>query len=295
MSAQAIEIRACKNLEDFERCVQLQIAVWGHSESELVPRKIFLLARKIGGQVFGAFLSGRESDLSESEASSSSTTGPLVGFAMALPGYRSGHAYLHSHMLAVLPAYRDSGLGRRLKLAQREDALARGIHLIEWTFDPLQIKNAYLNIERLGAVARRYSPDFYGPSSSPLQGGLPTDRLHAEWWLSSRRVESALKGTAPSATPGHSAGQETENNQEAENNRETENIVVPGAVASAKTEPDRWKQSPREQAAALEIQSRNRQSFQSCFAKGLSVLRFRRDSEGNGVYTLGRWDEDFGY
>src|SRR5205807_6359307 len=134
------------------------------------------------GQVIGAF----DGDL-------------VIGFAMAFPGYKAGRPYLHSHMLAVLPEYRNAGLGRRLKLAQRQEALSRGFDLMEWTFDPLEIKNAHLNIVRLGAIARRYQPDFYGPSSSPLQGGLPTDRLYAEWWLRSPRVRSVL-GEEPAAS-----------------------------------------------------------------------------------------------
>src|SRR5439155_17410182 len=105
---------------------------------------------------------------------------------------RAGHSYLHSHMLAVRQKYRNSGLGRKVKLFQREDALARGFELIEWTFDPLEIKNAYLNVERLGAIARRYTINQYGITSSPLQGGLPTDRLVAEWWLRSERVNGLL-------------------------------------------------------------------------------------------------------
>jgi predicted GNAT superfamily acetyltransferase len=95
-------------------------------------------------------------------------------------------------MLAVRQQYRNGGLGRRLKLYQREDALARGFELMEWTFDPLEIKNAYLNIEKLGAIARRYNVNQYGITSSPLQGGLPTDRLVAEWWMKSKRVEAVL-------------------------------------------------------------------------------------------------------
>ncbi len=116
----------------------------------------------------------------------------LIGFAMAIPGVRNGHAYLHSQMLAVREQYRNGGLGRRMKLYQREDALARGFELMEWTFDPLEIKNAYLNIEKLGAIARRYSVNQYGITSSPLQGGLPSDRLVAEWWMKSKRVEAVL-------------------------------------------------------------------------------------------------------
>lgn len=147
-----IEIRPLTTLEQFERCVVLQLEVWGYSDGDLIPRRVFLVAQRIGGQVLGAF----DGDT-------------IVGFAMALPGYRNGHSYLHSHMLAVLSDYRNAGLGRRLKLAQREDAIARGFDLMEWTFDPLEIKNAHLNIARLGAISRRYKEDFYGPSSSPCR------------------------------------------------------------------------------------------------------------------------------
>ena len=119
--------------------------MWGYSDGDLVPRRVFILADRIGGQVIGAF----DGDV-------------LVGFAMSLPGLRDGRPYLHSHMLAVLPEYRNAGLGRRLKLAQRDDALARGIDLMEWTFDPLEIKNAHLNIARLGAIAGGTSGIFTG-------------------------------------------------------------------------------------------------------------------------------------
>jgi len=179
-SSQAITIRAAKGFEELEACVQLQVATWGYDAADIVPRRMFSLAARIGGQVLGAFDEDR-----------------LVGFLLALPGVRNGHAYLHSHMLAVVPELRNAGIGRSLKLAQREDALARGIDLIEWTFDPLVVKNAYLNLNRLGAIARRYAHDFYGPTSSPLGGGLPTDRLYAEWWIRSERVERALRGEVP--------------------------------------------------------------------------------------------------
>ena len=145
-----LTLRKCETLEDMRACLQLQKEVWNFTDIELVPIRMFVLANKIGGQVMGAFDGGE-----------------LVGFAMALPGMRSGHAYLYSHMLAVRQQYRNAGLGRRLKLFQREDALARGFDLMEWTFDPLEIKNAYLNIEKLGAIARRYNVNQYGITSSP--------------------------------------------------------------------------------------------------------------------------------
>jgi predicted GNAT superfamily acetyltransferase len=240
-------IEALHTLEQFQGCVDLQVAVWGYSDSDLIPRRMFLLADRIGGQVLGAF----DGDT-------------MAGFAMGLPGYRNGQPYLHSHMLAVLPEYRNLGLGRSLKLAQRNDALARGFELMEWTFDPLEIKNAHLNIARLGAICRRYQPDFYGPSSSPLQGGLPTDRLYAEWWLRSPRVLRQLGEPAPPE-------------QSVEGEREQ--IVVPQAIQE-------WKQDPETRERASEYQHANREALQSAFARGLVVTGYRREENGDGSFLL---------
>lgn len=244
-----IQIRSLSSLEHFERCVVLQLEVWGYSDGDLIPRRVFQVAQRIGGQVLGAF----DGDT-------------IVGFAMSLPGYRDGHAYLHSHMLAVLPEYRNTGLGRRLKLAQREDAIARGFDLMEWTFDPLEIKNAYLNINRLGAIVRRYHADFYGPSSSPLQGGLPTDRLYAEWWLKSPRVISLLRG-------------------EPQPTQITERVTVPQAIYQ-------WKQDAQQRTLAQSIQTRNREALEAAFHRGLAVIGYERDTEGNGCFLLGRWNQE---
>ncbi|WP_263385278.1 GNAT family N-acetyltransferase [Granulicella arctica] len=239
-----IRIAPVETLVQFDRCVDLQIAVWGYSDGDVIPRRVFLLAQRIGGQVLGAF----DGDT-------------VVGFAMALPGYRNGQPYLHSHMLAVLPEYRDAGLGRRLKLAQRGDALARGFELMEWTFDPLEIKNAYLNLHRLGAIARRYHPDFYGPSSSPLQGGLPTDRLYAEWWMRSPHVLGRLEG-------------------EVSADEVTTRIQVPAAISQ-------WKQDESRRMLAVDLQTSNRNALQTAFAQGLAVVDYERDVEGNGFFLLG--------
>jgi predicted GNAT superfamily acetyltransferase len=243
-----LEIRHLTELEQFERCVVLQLEVWGYSDGDLIPRRVFLVAQRIGGQVLGAF---------DGET--------IVGFAMALPGYRSGRPYLHSHMLAVLPEYRNGGLGRRLKLAQRDDAIQRGFKLMEWTYDPLEIKNAHLNIARLGAVSRRYRADFYGPSSSPLQGGLPTDRLYAEWWLTSPRVNRILEGQSS----------ETEFSQR---------VMVPHAIYH-------WKQNPQQRHLAEELQLKNRAALESAVARGLAVTGYERDAEGDGTFLLGEWKE----
>src|SRR6266481_8024584 len=140
-----VTIRKCEALQEMQACFALQKEVWNFSDADLVPVRLFVVANKIGGQVIGAF-DGEE----------------LVGFALAIPGNRRGHSYLHSQMLAVRQQYRNAGLGRRLKLSQRDEALAHGFELMEWTFDPLEIKNAYLNIEKLGAIARRYNLSQYG-------------------------------------------------------------------------------------------------------------------------------------
>jgi predicted GNAT superfamily acetyltransferase len=165
-------------------------------------------------------------------------------------------------MLAVREGYRNRGLGTQLKQEQRREALGRGIRHMEWTFDPLEVKNAFLNLHKLGAIARRYEVNFYGASSSRLQGGLPTDRLVAEWELDSPRVEAALEGRPP-----------VEHIIE-------ERIQVPDSIYQ-------WKASEAGRERALATQLENRGKFQQAFSKGLAVIGFTRDVEGNGVFELG--------
>lgn len=255
-----IVIRSCSGFDEFEACVQLQIETWGMDSSEVIPRKTFFLGQKIGGQVIGAFDTELPGAVPEGSPES------LVGFAMSLPGIKteSGgpHSYLHSHMLAVRGAYRNRGLGAQIKLKQRLEALSRNIRRIEWTFDPLEIKNAYLNIHKLGAIVRCYHVNFYGVSSSRLQAGLPTDRLVAEWPLSSSRVVTTLEGKPRTAC------------------KIQERIQVPAAIYE-------WKASDANRERALAVQLENRQKFQDAFARGLAVVGFVRDAEGNGVFELG--------
>ena len=149
------------------------------------------------------------------------------------------------------------------------DALARGFALIEWTFDPLEIKNAHLNIAKLGGIARRYRRDFYGPSTSPLHGGLPTDRLVVEWWLQSDRVERTLRGEQPHIEV-------------------VAQVDVPGAIS-------KWKASADERESAREIQRENAAALEAAFARGLAVLGYRRSEQGDGSFLLGKWDENFSY
>jgi predicted GNAT superfamily acetyltransferase len=253
VNADSIVIRKCHQLDEMRACVALQKEVWNFSDADLVPLRMFVVAEKVGGQVIGAF-----------------TGNEMVGFALSIPGARGGHLYLHSHMLAVRKQNQNAGLGRRLKLFQREDAIARGFELIEWTFDPLEIKNAYLNIEKLGAIARRYTVNQYGITSSPLQGGLPTDRLVAEWWLKSRRVEMLLQaGKRPRV-------------------KTLATISVPAQIYE-------WKASPATRNQAQEVQDRNREQFVKAFGDGLAVLGYQRDQQDSGKFLLGRWDEKWMY
>ena len=142
--------------------------------------------------------------------------------------------------------------------------------MIEWTFDPLEIKNAYLNLERLGAITRRYNLNQYGTVSTPLQGGLPTDRLVAEWWLRSRRVEAVLSaGSHPPVTA-------------------EERISVPAEIYA-------WKAATGDRPKAAEVQARNRDKFLHAFDCGLAVLGYERDRHGNGTFLLGHWDEKWSY
>ncbi len=248
-----ITIRMCEGIAELNACVALQKEVWRFDDVDLIPLRMFVVSQKIGGQVIGAF-QGKE----------------LIGFAFSIPGSRAGHAYLHSHMLAVRDSFRNHGLGRRLKLAQREDAIAKGFELLEWTFDPLEIKNAHLNLCRLGAITRRYSINHYGHSSSPLQGGLPTDRLVAEWWIKSKRVVNLL-----------------EKNQSPDFKVE-QRIEVPAQIYT-------WKASDTDRPKAAEVQKRNREQLRAAFSQGLVALGYERDAQDNGAFLLGRWDENWSY
>jgi predicted GNAT superfamily acetyltransferase len=257
-----IVIRPCEGFEELQACVRLQIETWGYESGDVVPRKLYRVAQKIGGQVLGAFDT-------ELEAEHAGGADAMAGFLLALPGVKNhegaAQPYLHSHMLAVRESYRNRGIGVRLKREQRRDALRRGIRLIEWTFDPLEIKNAYLNFCKLGITVSRYEVDFYGVSSSRLQGGLPTDRLVAEWRLDSPRVEAELAG------------------RRKQDCAVVERIVVPAAIYQ-------WKAAEAERERALAVQLANRSKFIEAFSQGLSVVGFQRDEGGNGVFELGRID-----
>jgi predicted GNAT superfamily acetyltransferase len=240
-----IELRALTEGRQFQEAVALQKTVWGFNDLELLPVRLFVVATKVGGQAFGAF-----------------DGNGMVGFLLSIPGLKpGGGSYLHSHMLGVLADYRNRGVGRMLKLRQREDALARGIGLVEWTFDPLELKNAFFNMERLGAIVRRYVENQYGTTTSPLHGGLPTDRCVAEWWLASPHAEAILAGRPPERAV-------------------IERLEVPADIDVIRREEPR---------RAREIQKSLGARLTGGFDRGLAVIGFER-SERMGAYLLGRWE-----
>jgi len=248
-----IEIRELGEIAEFREAVQVQKTVWGFDEIDLLPVRLFVVGSKIGGQVFGAF--DRERPAAK---------GQMVAFLLAIPGVKpGGKAYLHSHMLGVLEGYRNHGLGRRLKLAQREQALERGFDLIEWTFDPLEIKNAFFNIERLGAVVRRFVFNQYGTTSSALHGGLPTDRCIAEWRIASPRAHALCAGES---FP-RSAVQAR--------------IAIPSDIAEIRS---------RDPQRAREIQAEAGEGFARHFRDGLAVIGFERTPQ-TGTYLLGEFEQ----
>ena len=231
-----IEIHQLTQLDEFAAVVKLQREIWGFDDVELLPQRLFVVADKIGGQILGAFDQGK-----------------MVAFCLGIPGLKAGGKhYIHSHMMGVLTPYRNSGLGRRLKLEQRNWALNRDVDLIEWTFDPLQIKNAFFNIERLGVIIRRYVHNQYGTTSSVLHGGLPTDRLVPEWWIRSPRVEAIIAGQEFPRSPIEAR------------------ITVPATVDAA-------------------IQKRIGDEFDQHFRAGLVVTGFEKTEE-TGTYLLGPWE-----
>ena len=191
----------------------------------------------------------------------------LVGFAFSLPGLKTkeriASPYLHSHMLAVKEAYRNQGIGVQLKLAQRREALGRGIRVIEWTFDPLEIKNAFINIHRLGVVVSQYYPNFYGLSSSRLQGGLEDGPSGG----------GVVFGFAAGTEPVRRASNRRARNKETDRQ-------VPASIYE-------WKATEATRGRAEAVQLENRRKFLEAFNEGMTVLGFLRDADGNGVFELG--------
>jgi predicted GNAT superfamily acetyltransferase len=175
-------IRPLTTLEECRQVVDLEKRVWGYTDAEdVVPAPVLIVSIKRGGVLLGAFR----------------PDGGMSGFVYSIPGWKHGRPTQWSHMLGVASDARSAGLGRALKLAQRQATLALNIDLVEWTYDPLQAFNAHLNFTKLGVVVEEYEENIYGESSSPLHRGSPTDRFVAEWHLREPHVERRISASGP--------------------------------------------------------------------------------------------------
>ncbi len=234
-----IEIRECTTLDDLAECVQLQRDVFALPEVELSPVRHLIVTRNAGGFTLGAFDGER-----------------LVGFVLSIPAFMRGERAFYSHMTAVDKAYQSYGIGGRLKWAQRDRALADGVRYVKWTFEPIKARNAYFNLEKLGAVVSQYEVNFYGTdyTTAPEEKiGLASDRLFAEWHLTSPKVEALAVGE-----------KYTEERE-------------PSAVIEIM--PDWYGLVERGAEGALAEQHRIRAEFLTAFSNGYIGRGFRRDDE----------------
>jgi predicted GNAT superfamily acetyltransferase len=186
-NGQQITIRSLKSIDDLRQMKVVEKQVWGMSDDDALPLTLAIALKSAGNIFIGAFIGGRDKDGDKGDEK-------LVGFTLGFLGREHGQTTIHSHMLAVLDEYRHLDLGARLKWAQRERAIAMGIHEITWTFDPLQSRNAHFNFSKLGVVSDKYKIDFYGPETTSVLHRNGTDRLWVRWFLNSQRVRDRLAG-----------------------------------------------------------------------------------------------------
>lgn len=272
-------IRDLHAIDEFRRVVELEHAIWGYTDSgDTVTVPVFIITTHRGGILLGAF----------------DETQRMVGFAFSIVGMKDGQPMQWSHMTGVLPEHR-GGLGYRLKVAQRERALALGYSLIEWTFDPLQALNAHLNCSKLGAVAEAYAEDFYGPSTSALHRGTPTDRLIASWYIREPHVVGRIGGTPATGRPAEAADAPIVNPTAVTGRWRTTTAVDLGVDARRV-----WIEIPTgftdmQQEApdlALEWRMRVREMFLAYFGRGYRVVNFvLRRELGYGRYLLATRDD----
>jgi len=270
-------IRDLTTIEECRAVAALEKDVWGYTDAEdVVPPPVLIVSVKRGGILLGGF----------------TADGAMKGFVYSIPSIKDGRLAQWSHMLGVTRDARDAGLGFQLKLAQRERALAMGVDLIEWTYDPLQALNAHLNFARLGVVVEEYEENIYGESSSPLHSGSPTDRFVAEWKLSAphvaRRIASrgidvirdAGVAAAPLVNPSKPAPAPWLAPGDADLSLDAPRLLVEIPVGYAEMQV-------QNAALALEWRMATRAIFQHYFSHGYRVVDFFLSrAAGRGHYLL---------
>lgn len=247
MKRPEIEIREIETVEEMEDCITLQRKVFGSPDLEISPVRHLIVARYAGGFTLGAYLDGK-----------------LVGFGLTLPMFRGEEKAFYSHMTAVEANLQSLGIGAKLKWAQRDRALAVGVNYIKWTYQPVLARNAFFNIERLGATISEYMPNFYGTGAEANEAKkqveeVDSDRLFADWHLTSPKVVALAKG---------------------------EKYEEKGEVVRTVEIPPNWNEFVvKETKKAIAEQERIKHEFQTAFAEGLVVRGFER-SETNPKYLL---------
>ena len=251
----SVEIRLLRSHDEYAACETLSRDVWGVAERNIVPRELLLTMQLNGGLVHGAFLPDDQ----------------MIGFCFGFAGLRDGRLRLCSHQLGVLPPYRGTGVGIALKLAQKRDALQRGYELITWTFDPLEARNAYINLHRLGCIGRLYDRDHYGPMEDDLNRGLPSDRFEAEWWLRRDRPVLAAE-RAPVILRRGSNGEPVSSVA----------TLEPAGAAWIEIPSDFQAVKRRSLELARQWRLESRSAFEAALAAGLVAVDFRRE----GAYLM---------
>lgn len=243
MAENNIEIREVTEVSELQSCVELQQRVFNTPDLENSPARHLIVTKYAGGFTLGAFADGR-----------------MVGFVLSVPGFVGEKRFFYSHMTAVDKNYQNSGIGAKLKWAQREKSLELGVDYIKWTFQPVQARNAFFNLERLGATIQTYAPNFYGTAAEQHSGeGVDSDRLFADWHLEDEKVVALSKG---------------------ESFQETGEIVQTVEI------PTDWNKLVVENTAeAIAEQTRIKHEFQAAFSKGLIAKGFER-SDTNPKYLL---------
>lgn len=262
-----IAYRDLSTLEEFGAVVELERVIWGPGYTDVVPVPILAVTVHRGGILIGAF-------------DETQPTAPMIGFVYSLPGIKHGRPTQWSHMLGVLDAYRNDGIGYRLKLLQRDKALTMGLDLIEWTYDPMQAMNAHLNFTKLGVVVAEYAENVYGESASPLHKGNPTDRFVAEWWIRQTPVPCDLTGVALANLSVPSG--EWHDCADLRIDLEAPRIAV--EIPTGFTE-----MLTRAPALALAWRMATRRIFTTYLGRGYKVVGFVLDRQArNGTYLLAR-------